>query len=166
MKRRQPRSAQRAEGERSPSRSAARPREDQTGTDRGLPATLRAVVRWFWIFLGGGLGSVGRVAVSQLILSRMGAALPWGTFAVNVVGCFVIGATAAWFESRGQQLAHPFFVVGLLGGFTTFSTFSIETLLLVEAARPAAAALNAAGSLAACLLAVAGGFSLVRSVTY
>ncbi len=128
------------------------------------PATLRRVVRWFWIFLGGGLGSVGRVAVSQWVVARAEAPFPWGTLAVNVIGCFVIGAVAAWLEGRGQPLAHPFFVVGVLGGFTTFSTFSIETLLLVEAARPIAAALNAVGSLVACLAAVAAGFIAARSV--
>ncbi len=123
-------------------------------------------MRWLWIFLGGGLGSLGRVALGQLVLTRAGTAFPWNTFVVNVLGCFAIGGLAAWLDSRpGPQAAHPLLVAGFLGGFTTFSTFGLETLQLLEAARPLAAVLNAAGSLAACLLAVALGFALIRATT-
>ncbi len=121
-------------------------------------------MRWVWIFVGGGLGSLGRVALGQWIVARAGTSFPWHTFAVNVLGCFAIGMVAAWLATRdGPRGAHAFLVAGVLGGFTTFSTFGLETLQLLEAARPVAAAANAVVTLTACLVAVAAGFGAARA---
>ncbi len=121
-------------------------------------------MRWVWIFVGGGLGSVGRVALGQWIAARAGTGFPWHTLTANVLGCFTIGVVAAWLAARGAPRgAHAFLVAGVLGGFTTFSSFGLETYHLLEAARPAAAAANAAASLVLCLLAVSLGFALARA---
>jgi CrcB protein len=126
-------------------------------------ATLRAV-RLLWIFLGGGVGSALRYAIAGLVQNAAGASFPWGTLTVNVVGCFVIGLLATWLDVH--PLLGPegrlFLLVGMLGGFTTFSTFGLETLRLLEASQWGLAAVNALGSVALGLLAVAGGVALGR----
>lgn len=122
-------------------------------------------MRWFWIFLGGGLGSVLRASLSLWVLGRTGDVFPWGTLAVNAFGCGLIGAVAGWIEIRSPHgHATAFLIPGLLGGFTTFSTFGLETWELLEAGRWLAAATNAAGSLALGLLAVALGLAAARVV--
>ena len=78
---------------------------------------------------GGALGSVLRYAVSVLMVASLGAGFPWGTLAVNVLGSTAIGALAALGVEGGWRLL---LVTGLLGGFTTFSAFSLETALLWE----------------------------------
>jgi CrcB protein len=80
---------------------------------------------------GGALGSVLRYAVSVLMVASLGASFPWGTLAVNVLGSTAIGAMAALGVEGGWRLL---LVTGLLGGFTTFSAFSLETALLWERA--------------------------------
>lgn len=109
------------------------------------------------VFLGGGIGASLRHlaggAVQSLVRS---ATFPWGTFAVNVTGCFVIGLLAQLSESRGVPSgnARTFLFVGVLGGYTTFSSFGNETLNLLRGGEAIAAAANAAGQLALGLLAV------------
>jgi CrcB protein len=80
---------------------------------------------------GGALGSVLRYAVSVLMAASLGTGFPWGTLAVNVLGSTAIGALAALGVDGGWRLL---LVTGLLGGFTTFSAFSLETALLWERA--------------------------------
>ena len=80
---------------------------------------------------GGALGSVLRYAVSVLMVASLGAGFPWGTLAVNVLGSAAIGALAGLGVEGGWRLL---LVTGLLGGFTTFSAFSLETALLWERA--------------------------------
>jgi len=87
---------------------------------------------WALVFLLGGLGAVSRVGVASLVVGR---AWPWSTFAVNIVGCLLIGVVYQWFEARGAPAGLPWRVAiigGFLGGFTTFSAFGLETLLLVR----------------------------------
>lgn len=109
------------------------------------------------IFLGGGLGASLRhlLGGAAQALSRS-ATFPWGTFAVNVTGCFVIGLLAQLSESRGVPSgnARTFLFVGVLGGYTTFSSFGNETLNLLRGGEAFAAAANAGGQLALGLLAV------------
>lgn len=98
------------------------------------------------IFLGGGLGATARYGLG-LAVARLwpGGPLPWGTLAANVIGSALLGLLAAHFVTadwpRPLKLG---LTTGVLGGLTTFSTFTVETLALVEAGRPGAAALNLA----------------------
>ena len=124
-------------------------------------------MKWVWLLAGGGLGAVLRFAVALWVDERSGVAFPWGTLAVNVAGCFGIGVIATLADehaivSPGLRL---FLVTGLLGGFTTFSAFGMETWQLVEDGRTLAAFANAAGSLGAGLAAVIAGVALTRSLT-
>lgn len=91
---------------------------------------------YLWIFIGGGLGSAARFAVSGIVARRFGETFPWGTLAVNLTGSLAIGFIAAatapdgrWFVSPG---ARQFVMLGLLGGYTTFSSFSLQTLELMR----------------------------------
>ena len=109
------------------------------------------------IALGGAAGSVLR----YLMVSAIGA--PLGTAVVNVVGCFAFGILFVLLGSReGWQF---FLLTGLLGGFTTFSAFSLDTLKLVEAGQPLQAAAYVLGSVALSLIAVALGVALARGLT-
>ena len=108
------------------------------------------------IALGGAAGSVLR----YLMVSAIGA--PWGTAAVNVLGSFAIGVLFIVLGSRESW--HFFLMTGLLGGFTTFSAFSLDTLKLVETGQPLQAAAYALGSVALSLIAVALGVAIARSL--
>ncbi len=119
---------------------------------------------WILIAVGSALGGVSRHGLGVLIAQRVGQAFPWGTLAVNVLGSFVIGICAAWLMT-GQR-AHASFIrdvvmIGFLGGFTTFSAFSLQTLQLLRDGKLAFALANAVGSVAVCLLAVWLGSALV-----
>ena len=103
------------------------------------------------VALGGAVGAVARFGVVSAI--GYWGFHPWGTWVVNVVGCFAIGAvvgaygTTAWF----QQYAWPLLVVGVLGAFTTFSAFSLDAWNLVSSGKPGVAALYVLASVALCL---------------
>ena len=125
----------------------------------------------FSIAAGGALGAVSRYLVSRAISaggSRSGAVLfPWGTFAVNMTGCFLIGLVAVLAEKTEMDPRLRSFVsVGFLGAFTTFSTFSLETLNLLKDGEFALAFSNAGLSLvlglAACLAGMTAGKALVK----
>jgi len=117
----------------------------------------------FWVALGGALGSVARYAFSGVAVRWLGAGFPYGTLFVNVTGSFTIGLLAALVASDGRPLlgadARAFLLVGVLGGFTTFSSFSLETLNLARSGALGPAILNVAGSVALCLAAVSLGFT-------
>jgi|TARA_B110000483_G_scaffold235957_1_gene308299 CrcB protein len=86
------------------------------------------------IFLGGGLGSVLRFLISQYISKKIESGIPWGTFVVNILGSLLLGATIGFFHkinlSSSQYVV--FFTIGFCGGFTTFSTFTMENMLLLK----------------------------------
>ncbi|MFC7739099.1 fluoride efflux transporter CrcB [Roseomonas sp. GCM10028921] len=107
------------------------------------------------IALGGALGSVARAWGSALAMRLAGAGFPWGTIAINLVGSFVIGLFAA--RAGTSDDLRAFVMVGICGGFTTFSSFSLQTLELLQAGRVLAAMGNVVLSVALCLGAVAGG---------
>jgi CrcB protein len=113
---------------------------------------------YFWIFLGSGVGGLARFALSGLIAHRLGETFPWGTFAVNVSGSFVIGFFATLTDPDGRMLvgatARQFVMTGVLGGFTTYSSFSLQTLALARDGEWVRAAANAAGTFTLCFLAV------------
>ena len=116
-----------------------------------------------WVALGGALGSVARYAISGVAVRWLGAGFPYGTLFVNVTGSFTIGLLAALVAADGRPSlsadARAFLLVGVLGGFTTFSSFSLETLNLARSGALGPAVLNVAGSVALCLAAVSLGFA-------
>jgi CrcB protein len=118
---------------------------------------------YLWVALGGALGSVARFACSGLAARWIGLGFPWGTLFVNVAGSFAIGLLASLAAPDGRPLlgadARAFLIVGVLGGFTTFSSFSLETLTLARNGSAGAAGLYVAASLLACLTAAWLGFA-------
>lgn len=115
------------------------------------------------VALGGALGSVMRFGVT-LWAARLAPGLPWGTFAVNITGSFAMGLLASALALRGGQVAAPFLLTGLLGGFTTFSAFSLDSLALWERGQFPLAAGYVLGSVLLSLVAVLAGLTLGRGV--
>lgn len=115
------------------------------------------------VFLGGGLGAVLRMLVGRASLLWFGPTFPWGTLIVNVAGSFAIGLLAGLFAAfeTGQPL-RLFLVTGLLGGFTTFSAFSLDALTLWQRGDLAQAAAYVIGSVILSLAAIFLGLVLAR----
>jgi CrcB protein len=103
----------------------------------------------FLVMLGGSLGALSRYGASLLAVKLFGSRFPWGTLAVNLVGCFFIGLAFALAE-RGSGIMSPsmrlFFVTGYLGGLTTFSTYALETTNALGAQDSVSAVLNFAAN--------------------
>lgn len=114
----------------------------------------------FWLYLtiaaGGALGTVLRYVVSGLVAVRFGETFPWGTLIINVSGSFVIGFFAALTGPDGRLFVsgttRQFVMVGLCGGYTTFSSFSLQTLNLMRDGEWLYAGENAIGSVVLCLV--------------
>jgi fluoride exporter len=119
---------------------------------------------YLWVALGGALGSIARYACSGAAVRWLGAGFPYGTLFVNVSGSFAIGLLAALVASDGRPLLSPdaraFVLVGVLGGFTTFSSFSLETLNLMRSGALGAASANVALSVVLCLCGAWLGFAV------
>ena len=122
------------------------------------------MLQWFVVVLGSGLGGLARYLTSTWMAERFGPDYPWGTFTVNVVGAFFIGLLATLADERGMigPQTRLLLVVGVLGGFTTFSSFSLETLRLAESGELLAAVLNVLGSVAFALSAAIVGINVGR----
>ncbi|MEX1277396.1 MAG: fluoride efflux transporter CrcB [Bacteroidota bacterium] len=105
------------------------------------------------VFLGGGLGAVSRYWLSGLVYQKLGTGFPYGTLAVNVLGCLLIGVLMTAMEERflTTPAVRIFFTIGILGGFTTFSTFSFETISLLRDGQVISATANILLSLTTCL---------------
>jgi len=114
--------------------------------------------------LGSALGGGARLYVSTLVSRGLGTQFPWGTLAVNLLGCLVVGVIGATLSPPGRihgfQDLRVFLVMGLLGGFTTFSAFSLEALMLVLRGAVPAALAYVGASLVGCLFAAWLGFFL------
>jgi CrcB protein len=116
------------------------------------------------VLVGSALGGMARHFLSNAVARRIGETFPCGTLLVNVSGCLVIGALAAFTAAdggiAGQLGAREFLAVGFCGGYTTFSSFSLQTLNLVRDGEWRRAGLNIVGSVAICLAAAWCGFEL------
>lgn len=125
------------------------------------------MVRLFWICLGGAAGTGLRYVVSGWVLRSLGTSFPYGTLAVNLAGSFLLGAlmhvglSTEWL-SPTLRLA---VTTGAMGGFTTYSTFSYETMRLIEDGAWGLASLNVAVTVILCLLAAFAGIATARLVT-
>jgi len=122
-------------------------------------------VQLILIAVGGALGSVCRYGLSTVVDRFSGSIFPYGTFAVNVAGCLVFGAIMG--AARHRFVLGPseraFLLIGILGGFTTFSTFTYETFALIQAGHLVRALTNAGGQLVCGLVALWAGYVIVAA---
>jgi CrcB protein len=121
---------------------------------------------FFLVVLGGGIGAGIRHGMNLGFARWLGTDFPWSTFAINVIGSVLIGVVAAWFAFRNDAAAQSlrlFLTTGILGGFTTFSAFSLDFALLFERGEMFAAVSYVVGSVVLSLLAIFAGLWLVRS---
>jgi fluoride exporter len=119
---------------------------------------------WLLVALGSALGGIARHATSLFVGPRYGEAFPWATLIVNVTGSFAIGICAALLvaqRSSHAQWLRELVMIGFLGGFTTFSAFSLQTLQMMRDGKMSFALLNILGHVVTCLIAVWLGYLLV-----
>jgi fluoride exporter len=122
---------------------------------------------YFLVFVGGGLGSVLRFATYHAARPWLPPSFPWGTLIVNALGGLAAGAVAGWFLSRslgGADSTSLFVMTGLLGGFTTFSAFSLDAVLLWQRGEPGSALAYVAASVLLAIGGVVAGFSGMRAI--
>ena len=122
-------------------------------------------MHWLLVFVGGGLGAVARHGVNRAGLAMLGPGLPWWTMAVNISGSFLIGLLAGLFGAweTGQDM-RIFLITGVLGGYTTFSAFSLDALTLWERGAFQQAGVYVLGSVILSLLAAALGLMVTRAI--
>nr|WP_309748119.1 MULTISPECIES: CrcB family protein [Rhodobacterales] len=119
----------------------------------------------FQIAIGGGLGAALRYGSIQGAVRVLGLGAPAGVFAVNVAGSFLMGLFAVWFLERvGEARFAPFVMTGILGGFTTFSAFSLDAILLWEQGRGGVAMVYVLGSVLGAIAALFVGMIIMRAV--
>ena len=117
------------------------------------------MLNYFMVAIGGALGSVARFWISTVVSNRITETFPLGTLVVNVTGSFLIGLLAAMSRSNGMSnTTRTFLMVGVCGGYTTFSSFSLQNLQLLQNGNLYYAGLNTALSLVLCMVAVWIGF--------
>ncbi len=126
------------------------------------------MLTYFYIALGGALGSVARAWTTNVMVRLVGANFPWGTILINIAGSFIIGFFGALTASDGRFQVHAdaraFVMIGICGGYTTFSSFSLQTLDLFRDGKPVAAAANIGLSLILCLMAVSAGYASAMAI--
>jgi fluoride exporter len=126
------------------------------------------MLSYFWIAVGSALGGMARYGCSGLAARLIGETFPWGTLIVNVAGSFIIGFFATLTGPDGRvymgSMARQFVILGFCGGYTTFSSFSLQTLNLVNDGEWVRAGANIGGSVLCCLVAVWAGHLLAASV--
>jgi CrcB protein len=125
------------------------------------------MMNWLWVAIGGATGAVARYGVGLAAGRMLGTDWPWGTLAVNVAGGFLMGVLISWLALRGgadQERWRLLLGVGVLGGFTTFSAFSLETILMLDRRGLGWATTYGAVSVIAAAGAVYLGLNLARRV--
>jgi fluoride exporter len=129
-----------------------------------VTADAETIGLYIWIAIGSALGGIGRYWFSGIAARLFGETFPWGTLVINVAGSFIIGFFATLTGPEGRvfigSTARQFVMVGLCGGFTTFSSFSLQTLNLLNDGEWLRAGGNIGGSVALCLFAVWAGHAL------
>src|ERR1700722_10144737 len=124
------------------------------------------MLAYLWVAIGGALGSGSRFWLSGFVAERYGETFPWGTIVINVTGSFVIGIIAALaipegrLDSQSRAFATQFLMYGICGGYTTFSSFSLQTLNLLRAREWLYAGGNVILSVVLCMIAVWLGYLL------
>ncbi|MFZ3583006.1 fluoride efflux transporter CrcB [Loktanella sp. DJP18] len=118
----------------------------------------------FSVALGGAIGAILRWLTGLLTLRVMGQGFPWGTVTVNILGSFLIGVLVVALAHKGGMRAAPFLMTGVLGGFTTFSAFSLDTVALMERGHMTLAVAYVGGSVIIGLAALVLGMTLTRMV--
>ncbi len=123
-------------------------------------------MNYWYVFVGGGIGAVARYYLSGAVYRWLPADFPYGSLIVNIVGCFTIGVLMTSLEER--FLVNPslriFLTIGILGGFTTFSSFSYETITLFRDGELFLGTVNTAASLFGCLAATILGMVIGKSI--
>ena len=116
----------------------------------------------FSVALGGAIGAVGRYGVNVAATRWLGIGFPWGTVIVNVVGSFAMGVLIVWLANKGGMRFAPFLMTGVLGGFTTFSAFSLDAITLFERGQTLQAGAYVLGSVVTALIAIMAGMAATR----
>jgi len=116
------------------------------------------------VALGGAIGASGRYLTGVATLRIFGHGFPWGTLVVNVVGSFLMGVLIVMLATKGDNRLAPFLMTGVLGGYTTFSAFSLDALTLFERGQVGTAALYVAGTLVLTLSGIALGVMVARGI--
>lgn len=124
------------------------------------------MMTYLWVALGGAIGASARYGVGVQATKWLGLGFPWGTLTVNIVGSFLMGALIELMALKlsVSQDMRAFLTVGILGGFTTFSAFSLDFAVLVERKEMMLAGLYAAGSVGLSIAALFAGLWLMRAV--
>ena len=123
------------------------------------------MTRYVMIAIGGALGALARYALAAMVQQRVAVGFPWGTFVVNVTGCFVMGVAATVLTERVVSANLQFLIpVGFIGAYTTFSTFELETFRAVSDGAWTIAGLNVVGSAAAGYASLWLGVALARMI--
>lgn len=116
------------------------------------------------VALGGAIGASGRYLTGLAATRIMGPGFPWGTLTVNVVGSFLMGLLAVVLMAKFDNKLAPFLMTGVLGGFTTFSAFSLDAIKLIEGDQMSTAILYILASVLISLLALVAGLALARGI--
>lgn len=122
--------------------------------------------KYLLIGLGGAIGSISRYVVSRMVYHASGESFPYGTLTVNIIGCFLIGLLMSVMQER--LVTNPQYryllIIGLLGGFTTFSSFSYETFELIRTGNIGASAFNILSNVFGCLAGTWCGYMIGKNI--
>lgn len=118
----------------------------------------------FQVALGGAIGASGRYLTGLAAIRLIGPGFPWGTLIVNILGSFVMGVVVVILAHQSANRFAPLLMTGVLGGFTTFSAFSLDAMTIWERGQPVLAGVYVLASVMLSLLAIFAGLYLARSV--